>query len=47
MLTRLSAILGRGMVWPAAGFNDTELGVSMIPEVCHGATQVYASPNPA
>jgi len=28
--------------WPAAGFNDTELGVSLKPEVCHGATQVYA-----
>ncbi len=30
------------VVWPAAGFKDTELGVSMKPEVRHGATQVYA-----
>ena len=29
-------------IWPAAGFKDTELGVSMKPEVRHGATQVYA-----
>jgi galactonate dehydratase len=28
--------------WPAAGFEDTELGVLMEPEVCHGATEVYA-----
>ena len=28
--------------WPAAGFKDTELGVSMKLEVRHGATQVYA-----
>ena len=30
------------VAWPAAGFKDTELGVSMKPEVRHGATQVYA-----
>jgi hypothetical protein len=29
-------------VWPAPGFTDTELGVLMEPEVCHGATEVYA-----
>ncbi|MEO7859222.1 MAG: hypothetical protein ABIU05_02065 [Nitrospirales bacterium] len=29
-------------VWAAAGLKDTELGVSMKPEVRHGATQVYA-----
>lgn len=28
--------------WPAAGFKDTELGVSMKQEVRHGATEVYA-----
>ena len=28
--------------WPAAGSEDTELGVLMEPEVCHGATEVYA-----
>ena len=29
--------------WPAPGSEDTELGVLMEPEVCHGATEVYAS----
>ena len=28
--------------WPAAGSEDTELGVLMEPEVGHGATEVYA-----
>jgi hypothetical protein len=28
-------------LWPAPGFTDTELGVLMEPEVCHGATEVY------
>lgn len=28
--------------WPAPGFEDTELGVFMEPEVCHGTTEVYA-----
>jgi len=28
--------------WAAAGFKDTELGVSMKPEVGHGATEVHA-----
>ena len=28
--------------WPAAGFEDTELGVLMEPEVGHGTTEVYA-----
>ena len=32
----------RASFWAAAGFKDTELGVSMKPEVSHGATQVYA-----
>ena len=27
--------------WPAAGFEDTELGVNMEPEVDHGATEIY------
>lgn len=29
-------------VWPAAGSEDTELGVLMGPEVDHGTTEVYA-----
>jgi uncharacterized DUF497 family protein len=28
-------------IWPAPGSADTELGVLMEPEVCHGATEVY------
>jgi hypothetical protein len=28
-------------IWPAAGSADTELGVLMEPEVCHGETEVY------
>jgi hypothetical protein len=28
--------------WAAAGFEDTELGVLLEPEVGHGATEVYA-----
>ena len=28
--------------WPAAGSEDTELGVFMGPEVSHGETKVYA-----
>jgi uncharacterized protein YqiB (DUF1249 family) len=28
-------------VWPAPGSADTELGVLMEPEVCHGSTEVY------
>ena len=27
--------------WPAPGFEDTELGVLMELEVCHGETEVY------
>ena len=27
--------------WPAPGFEDTELGVFMEPEVSHGKTKVY------
>jgi DEAD/DEAH box helicase domain-containing protein len=30
-----------GDVWPAAGSADTELGVMMEPEVCHGEAEVY------
>ena len=28
--------------WPAPGFEDTELGVNMEPEVGHGTTEVHA-----
>ena len=28
--------------WPAAGSADTELGVTMEPEVGHGETEVFA-----
>ena len=28
--------------WPAPGSEDTELGVLMELEVCHGATEIYA-----
>jgi hypothetical protein len=31
----------RNAQWPAAGSADTELGVLMEPEVCHGETEVY------
>ena len=29
-------------VWPAPGFEDTEIGVFMEPEVDHGETKIYA-----
>ena len=29
-------------MWPVPGFEDTELGVFMEPEVDHGTTEVYA-----
>jgi hypothetical protein len=29
-------------VWPAPGFEDTELGVLLEPEVAHGEAEVYA-----
>ena len=32
----------QGVVWPAPGSEDTELGVLMEPEVGHGETEVYA-----
>ncbi len=32
----------KGAKWPTPGSEDTELGVLMEPEVCHGATEVYA-----
>ena len=35
-------LCGLALLWPAAGFKDTKLGVSMKLEVRHGATQVYA-----
>jgi hypothetical protein len=38
--TRLAPILG-SRVWPAPGFEDTELGVFTEPEVSHGETEVY------
>ena len=28
-------------LWPAPGSADTELGVLMEPEVCHGEAEVY------
>ena len=31
-----------GDFWPAPGYEDTELGVLMEPEVRHGAAEVYA-----
>ena len=33
--------MGDKAVWPAPGFEDTELGVFMEPEVSHGKTKVY------
>ena len=30
-----------GSIWPAPGSEDTELGVLMELEVCHGETEVY------
>ena len=33
--------LGMDTLWPAPGSADTELGVLMEPEVCHGETEVY------
>jgi hypothetical protein len=29
-------------IWPAADFEDTELGVFMEPEVGHGTTEVFS-----
>ena len=31
----------KGRLWPAPGSADTELGVLMEPEVCHGEAEVY------
>jgi hypothetical protein len=36
-----SGLRSRQAVWPAPGSADTELGVLMEPEVCHGETEVY------
>ncbi len=33
--------LSKAFDWPAPGSADTELGVLMEPEVCHGETEVY------
>ena len=30
------------VTWPAPGFEDTEIGVFMEPEVDHGETKIYA-----
>jgi hypothetical protein len=46
----LEPLGGRGKIveadetyfWPAPGFEDTELGVLMEPEVGHGAAEIYA-----
>jgi PAS domain S-box-containing protein len=39
----LIAVLDSGPgIWPAPGSEDTELGVLMELEVCHGTTEVYA-----
>jgi hypothetical protein len=32
---------GERQLWPAPGSEDTELGVSMEPEVDHGETEVH------
>ena len=40
--THINAAPLNSLSWPAPGFTDTELGVLMEPEVCHGATEVYA-----
>ena len=32
----------RSALWPAPGFEDTELGVLLEPEVAHGEAEVYA-----
>jgi hypothetical protein len=31
-----------GLLWPAPGSEDSELGVFMGPEVGHGETKIYA-----
>jgi hypothetical protein len=40
-LIKFSVFARDADVWPAAGSADTELGVLMEPEVCHGETEVY------
>ena len=43
MLRSGDVILDRDWpIWPAPGFEDTELGVFMEPEVDHGTTEIYA-----
>ncbi len=37
----LQEVAERFRVWPAAGSEDTELGVLMEPEVGHGEAEVY------
>jgi hypothetical protein len=37
----MSVLGNRYALWPAPGSEDTELGVLMELEVCHGETEVY------
>jgi hypothetical protein len=39
---RRSKLLATLQNWPAPGFEDTELGVLLEPEVAHGEAEVYA-----
>ena len=42
-VSRLSLdAFAKALHWPAPGSEDTELGVLMGPEGCHGETEVYA-----
>ena len=41
ILPRLHIQILQGVTWPAPGFEDTELGVLMEPEVGDGKTEVY------
>ena len=41
VLDRIEAQRPHTELWPAPGSADTELGVLMEPEVCHGETEVY------
>ena len=40
--TRREGFVERLKDWPAPGFEDTEIGVFMEPEVDHGETKIYA-----
>ena len=37
-----SSLTQLSLEWPVPGLEDTELGVFMEPEVCHGAQELYA-----